>query len=94
MKAKNNKALFTSVPIYSRCKIKFIKYLLWVFHNKPVRVYPGYNCGLCGAWVEEEFKEDAYDLQYSWKYVTKLSEKEDWIWQMNGWGICKGKCKK
>lgn len=38
----------------------FLKWLKWILKGKPMITYPGYNCGCCGKWIEEEFSIPEY----------------------------------
>lgn len=38
----------------------FTAMIAWVLKGKPMIKYRGYNCGCCGAWVEEEFEIPTY----------------------------------
>ena len=59
-------------------KIKlFFRWLNWVLAGFPVARYKGYNCGCCGAWVDEDFCIPIY----------KSAGKEH-----DTWGLCT-KCK-
>ena len=55
---------------------KFFRWLKWLKNGKPYLSYKGFNCNLCGAWVEEPFKVPEYKSVGEW-------------WDT--WGICK-KC--
>jgi hypothetical protein len=56
-------------------KIKSIfRYLSWILKGKPMIKYIGYNCGLCGVWVEEPFKIPDYKSSGRWA---------------DTWGVCR-----
>lgn len=44
----------------------FISWLCWILKRKPVIIYPGFNCGLCGKWVKKEFSIPTYKSINAW----------------------------
>jgi len=53
---------------------KLIKYIKWLREDKPMITYPGYHCGACGRWVDEEFSIPKYKSMGKWD---------------DTWGLCK-----
>jgi hypothetical protein len=54
----------------------FFRWLKWLKNDKPYLSYPGFHCGLCGAWEAEPFKIPEHQSLGKW-------------WDT--WGVCK-KC--
>ena len=52
---------------------RFLMKRRWAKEGNPVVVVPGYNCGCCGKWVNEEKETPTYQFVDSW-------------W--NTWGLC------
>jgi len=52
---------------------KLIAWLKWLIEKRPYITYKGYNCGLCGKWVNKEFSIPEYKSCGRW-------------WDT--WGIC------
>lgn len=44
----------------------FCKKLWWKLFRKDYVYYDGYNCGLCGKWVNEKFQLPSYDSAGEW----------------------------
>lgn len=57
--------------------MKIIRKIKWLLKDKPMIKYPGYNCGLCGRWIDEEFEVPEWASYGQW-------------WDT--WGICEGGC--
>ena len=61
--------------ILQRANMKqLFKWLKWKLKGCPNISYTGYNCGLCGKWVNESFNIPTYKGDGSW-------------WDT--WGICR-----
>lgn len=54
-------------------RFEWYRYWQWEKEGKPMIEYNGYNCGLCGKWVDEPFEIPKYKSDGKW-------------WDT--WGIC------
>jgi hypothetical protein len=45
---------------------KFFSWIKWKLKGKPTISYTGYNCGLCGKWVDKSFSVPTYKSLGSW----------------------------
>jgi len=44
----------------------FFQYISWICRSKPIQVYPGYHCGMCGKWVSTPFSIRDYQSSGEW----------------------------
>lgn len=60
---------------------RFFRWLKWLRDGKPVLTYPGYRCGGCGAWVDEEYTVPTYKSHGAWAdywdYCPKCTGEDD-----------------
>jgi hypothetical protein len=51
---------------------RFFRWLKWLKDGKPRTDYPGFHCGLCGAWTEQEFSVPEYLSNGEWWDTWKV----------------------
>ena len=53
----------------------FFRWLSWLLNGKPMLKYDGYNCGLCGKWIVEEFFVPTWDSNGEWWDTWDICDK-------------------
>lgn len=50
--------------------MKFLKYVIWLLKGKPTISYTGFSCGMCGKWVDMNYKIAKYLSAGAWMDTT------------------------
>jgi len=71
--------------------IMLFKNIKWLFNGRPMIIYPGYYCGCCGKYCEEEHKVKNYYTKKDWFISREDWSKYDFVW-FDTWGLCPKGC--